>query len=66
MAVSYLSDVSFVVDCYVPHVEGLIDNLSVYVVLEGVREAGPDAKCSHEEDDAVGGEGSSEVVVGSS
>ena len=50
----------------VPHIEGLIDNLSVDVVLEGVREVGPDAKGGHEEDDAVGGEGSCEVVVGPS
>ena len=50
-----MSDVSVVVDSHVPHIEGLIENLGVDVVLKGIREAGPNAKGGHEEDDAVGG-----------
>ena len=66
MAVSDLSDLSFLVDRHIPHVEGLIDNLSVNVVLKGVREVGPNAKSGHEEDDAVGGQRSCKVVIGPS
>ena len=55
LAEAHLSNFTLVVNGDVPQVERLIENLSVDVVLKGVREVGPDAKCGHEEDDAVGG-----------
>ena len=54
------------VDGDVPHVKGLINNLSVNVVLKGVREVGPNAKGGHKEYNMIGGQRSGEVVVGSS